>query len=488
MRKKIVIIGGGIAGISAGIFGQKKDFDTEIYEMHTIPGGQCTAWDRKGYRFDYCLHWLVGTRGGSFHKIWKETDVLNSNVKVMNQEIHSKIVDEEGNELIIYTSIDRWEKYLVELAPEDEKEINKMCRDMRKFSKMDQFENPPELRTILDYAGMVIKILPAIRIIGKFGKKTCKQYFDTFNFKSPAINVLIKSFYGEADFSALAFLMMLTWFDQNNAGYLMGGSMPLIRRMTDKYKSLGGKLLTGKKVEKIIVENNKACGISLSDGTIINADYVISAADGHSTIFKLLEGKYLSKKINEAYNTWPLFTPLVQVSFGINKALKWDYPVVSYLSKNIKVGRTSLDHGYSIMNYSFDPSMSPEGKSTIILRFESPWELWQNLTGESYTNEKKQMEADALSLLEKKFPEVKGHVEVIDIATPRTDVDYTGVWKGAYEGFLPTGKNILETLKTTIPGLKRFYMCGQWLFPGGGLPPSAQSGKWVIDLITKKKS
>jgi len=71
MKKKIVIIGGGVAGLSAGIYAKLNNFDVEIIEMHSITGGQCTAWDRKGYRFDYCLNWLVGTRKGPFNDIWK---------------------------------------------------------------------------------------------------------------------------------------------------------------------------------------------------------------------------------------------------------------------------------------------------------------------------------------------------------------------------------------------------------------------------------
>lgn len=47
MEKKIVIIGGGIAGLSAGIYSAMNGFDTQIIEMHTIAGGQCTAWERK---------------------------------------------------------------------------------------------------------------------------------------------------------------------------------------------------------------------------------------------------------------------------------------------------------------------------------------------------------------------------------------------------------------------------------------------------------
>jgi phytoene dehydrogenase-like protein len=46
---------------------------------------------------------------------------------------------------------------------------------------------------------------------------------------------------------------------------------------------------------------------------------------------------------------------------------------------------------------------------------------------------------------------------------------------------------IKKTLPNTIPGLKGFYMVGQWLFPGGGIPPAVQSGKWVIQSIIGKR-
>jgi len=47
--KKVIIVGGGIAGLSAGIYAMQSGFDVTILEMHTIPGGNCTSWKRKGY-------------------------------------------------------------------------------------------------------------------------------------------------------------------------------------------------------------------------------------------------------------------------------------------------------------------------------------------------------------------------------------------------------------------------------------------------------
>src|SRR3989304_2375133 len=50
--QSIIIIGAGIAGLSAGCYGQMNGYKTRIFELHDKPGGLCTAWKRKGYTFD----------------------------------------------------------------------------------------------------------------------------------------------------------------------------------------------------------------------------------------------------------------------------------------------------------------------------------------------------------------------------------------------------------------------------------------------------
>ncbi len=487
MSKKVVIIGGGIAGLSAGIYSAMNGFETRIIEMHDVAGGQCTAWDRKGYRFDYCLHWLVGTTKGAFHEIWKETNVLNDKTEIIDHEIHSQIMDDAGNEFIIYSNIDRWEKYLVDIAPEDKESIRKMCIDMRKSALLEPFALAPELRNPLDYLKILPRMLPVFNVIRKFGRLTCSEYFDRLNFKSERIKSVFFSMYGNRDFSALAFIFMLGWFNQKNAGYIKGGSYPLAQRMVDKFNGLGGKLSVRKRVENIIVENNVAKGVLLSDGTKIQADYVISAADGYSTIFSMLDGHYISKEIDFAYKNWELFTPIVQVSFGINKVIPSDSPILINISKDNSIGNTKLENGYSVMNYSFDTTMAPEGKTTIVLRYDSPWKLWEKMDAKEYKGEKLLIQKDATAYLEKVYPGISEFIEVIDVATPKTDVSYTGVKDGAYEGFMPSKTNMMKSLKMQLPKLQNFYMAGQWLFPGGGLPPSAQTGKWAVQLICKKE-
>ena len=81
-REKVVVIGGGIAGLSAGIYALRAGFDAEIYEKNAIPGGECIGWNRKGYHIDNCIHWLTGTKKGTeLYDVWKEVGALSDDTE-----------------------------------------------------------------------------------------------------------------------------------------------------------------------------------------------------------------------------------------------------------------------------------------------------------------------------------------------------------------------------------------------------------------------
>jgi phytoene dehydrogenase-like protein len=397
------------------------------------------------------------------------------------------MVNAQGEEMLIYTDIDRWESYLLERAPEDVKNIRKICRDMRRCSMLEPFDLAPALRKPWHYIRALFRSFPTLFTIIRYKNKTAEAYFNMLNLKNEWLRTFLHSLYGREDFSIGAFLLILAWYTRKNAGYPEGGSLNLAKRMVERYQELGGEILFSRRVSEILVENHSAKGVLLEDGTRIEADYVISAADGYSTIFNFLKGKYVSEKIKNAYKEWKPFNSFVQVSFGIDTELHTDYPIQWILSQGRKIGRTTLALGYRVVNYNFDRTMAPEGKSSIIIRFESPWEIWENLTPEEYQQEKKEIEKEAIIMLEENYQGSASFIEVCDIATPRTTVRYTGAWRGSYEGFRPSSKNITQQLSLTLPGIDHFYMTGQWLFPGGGIPPSVQSGKWAIQMICKKE-
>jgi phytoene dehydrogenase-like protein len=88
--------------------------------------------------------------------------------------------------------------------------------------------------------------------------------------------------------------------------------------------------------------------------------------------------------------------------------------------------------------------------------------------------------------LDQRFPGLAKQVEMRDVATPLTWVRYTGNWRGSYEGWLPKKWNFMTRMSKTLPGLANFYMAGQWVEPGGGMPTAVMSGRNVMQIICKK--
>lgn len=87
MAKKVNIIGAGLTGLSTGIYLQQSGIDTEIFELSGWAGGMCSAWVRNGYRFDGCIHWMVGTKpGDGFNKLYREVGALEENTVIYNAD------------------------------------------------------------------------------------------------------------------------------------------------------------------------------------------------------------------------------------------------------------------------------------------------------------------------------------------------------------------------------------------------------------------
>ena len=88
-----------------------------------------------------------------------------------------------------------------------------------------------------------------------------------------------------------------------------------------------------------------------------------------------------------------------------------------------------------------------------------------------------------VGLLDKRFPGFAASVEMRDVATPLTYERYTGNWKGSTLGWMTATNNFLTHPSKTLPGLGNFYMAGQWMEPGGGIPQAAISGRNVMQII-----
>ena len=89
-------------------------------------------------------------------------------------------------------------------------------------------------------------------------------------------------------------------------------------------------------------------------------------------------------------------------------------------------------------------------------------------------------------MLDRRFPGLAAQVEMCDVATPMTWERYTGNWQGSFEGWLINTRTFGMRMSKTLLGLSNFYMAGQWVEPGGGVPTAAMSGRNVIQIICSR--
>ncbi len=225
------------------------------------------------------------------------------------------------------------------------------------------------------------------------------------------------------------------------------------------------------------MENDRAVGI-VADGVEHRAAEVVSCADGHATIFDMLGGRYISPLQREAYETYRVFSSLISVGLGIAKDMSG---VPSTMLFPLREMLRLEDGGLAIPRlgvrfFSFDPTMAPAGKTAAMVNIESRNLSWWKRLREGdparYREEKRRVGELVVEALEQELGGIRDAVEVVDVATPATWHRYTGNWQGSYEGFLPTRKTMMKNLGFTLPGLANFWMHGQWVAPGGGLPPA----------------
>ena len=488
----INIIGAGFAGLAAGIYAQMNGYRSQVFEMHDLPGGLCTSWMRKGYTIDCCIHWLVGSSPeSSMHDLWEEVGITQRR-QFINMNEYYRLEGPDGRTLTFYTDVDRLEKHLLEFSPQDVEPIKEFITGIRMCLAFDQpSRHTPLPKRLAKQFKLILSFIRNGKKMQKWMQIRSRDFANRF--KDP----LLKKGFEEMwipEFSMLFMLFTFAYLHSKNAGYPLGGSMPMSKALEERYKALGGIIHYNNRVDKILTGSDKAIGIRLENGTEHFCSRVISAADGYSTIFRMLDGKYADEKIRSIYDKWLPFPPLIFAGIGVNRTFTDVLPSVSgfsfQLKEPVEIGKEKRDRLH-VHLYNHDTSMAPPGKTVLTTMIMTDYESWKRLAEDksAYLNKKDEIANKLIELLEQRFPGITSQIEMIDIATPVTFERYTGNWKGSFEGWLITPENagvLMKPMSQSLPGLANFYMCGQWVEPGGGLPTGIMSGRRLIKRLCRE--
>lgn len=487
-EKSIIIIGAGIAGLAAGCYAQMNGYRSEIFELHDLPGGLCTAWERKGYIFDGCIHYLFGSAAGQpFNQVWRELGALVDR-PIINHSEFMRVVDPDGRTLIVYPDPERLQEHLHSLAPGDARHSAALAQGVRDLIPFDMSliqARPKALMSLSDWREFGLKMLPFMPALVKWGRVEAQDLAQRFD--DPFLQKALPEMFAWPEIPVMAGLSLLAYMHTGNAGFPTGGSLEFARAIERRYLALGGQIHYKAQVEKILVENDRAVGVRLYDDRTARADVVISAADGRGTLFDWLDERYVERPVRRYYSGALPVHSQVQVSIGVARDLSAEPHWTTYLLPQPLLIAGQKHHTLGVKHYCFDPTLAPAGKSVVEVMLRSDYAYWQRIYGRKlYDTEQLQVADIVLTELERLYPGFRQAVEVVDVATPLSYERYTGNWQGATTGWLltrDTMKLMISGLGKTLPGLDNFYLCGQWVEPGGSVPVVAMSGRNAIQLL-----
>jgi phytoene dehydrogenase-like protein len=488
MKKRLIIVGGGIAGLSAGVYALQSGFETSIIEGHAIPGGNCTSWKRQGYLFEGAIHWMCGTSPeDATNMLWRETGALNDGVRIYNHEPYL-YTNYEGTDLFLYRDINRLKGHFMEISPGDKRAIQKLIKDIKAYcaiKKPVQNEKGVKLKNAAPEFALkdMFTMLPGLVRMGKHMKISTGEYVKMFQHDGIR-RLLVSSI--PPYLPAMAFLFFLAVMANGDGGYPEGGSLAMTQRMADTFKNLGGTLSLNTKVQKVIIENGKVKGVK-TDKNEIDADAVIIASDTITAVDTLFETALPDEWIKELKQE---AIPCVCTFAGIgvrSDLSRLPHSITVNLDEPLEVAGEKLSY-ITFNNYAKYTGYAPAGSTslTAILGNIDSYDWWSSARQNgAYEREKEALKRRIERVVAVSFPETAGKIEVIDVATPLTYERYTGTWHGSYMGKMLAGSKI-KTYPGILKDIKNLFFAGQRIDAPGGLPPALESGRRAVQLLCKE--
>jgi phytoene dehydrogenase-like protein len=303
-------------------------------------------------------------------------------------------------------------------------------------------------------------------------------------FKSPFLREVMENLFDKREKSMVLLAFPMAYYDARCAGYPLGGSRAFIQRVERRYLELGGEITYRAPVAEVTVTDDRATGVRLKDGSLHEADVVVSAADGRWTIFDALGGQYVDEATRELYagERLDVYSSLILTSLGVARTFPGAPPVehIALPEPWVLPDGTEITR-VSVRNYSYDPSLAPAGKTVLSVLLNTHehgyWHALQRDDKPAYKAAKRAVSDYIVQLLESRFGGIRDVLEVVDVVTPATIADWTGNWQGSYQGWMPGSFRASGPLPKQLPGLRDLWMVGQWVEPGGGLPPALLSGR-----------
>jgi len=491
-----VVIGAGLGGLSAAAAFARQGYKVLVLEQHSVAGGYASSFTRPGgFTFDVSLHsTTVGIRDGVPNLLTGFPEIQDI-VFVPHKPLYRAVYPEHDIR-VPHLDVPGYAKALKAGFPGEDAAIDGIFADMKGLAddvgRLSSAGGPPDMATFPTSFPNLFKNF----------NRTWGAMLDE-RVKNPKLKAVISGLWGyfglpPSKLSPFYYAMPLMGYLEGGGYYPVGTSQKISDAFVGIIKKNGGEVRLNAKVERILTRDHAATGVRTADGAEYRGRAVISNANAPDTFGRMMpEEKEFLKALHARMETFSVSYSTLLVWLGlktdlVHKAGLKESEIFYNTGYDVEADyRTALaggladDPGFGLTVYdNLYPGASPKGKNTLNILVAQGYDYWKKYetdyfygNKDAYAKEKTRLADILIDKVEKTFlPGLRKAIEVVEVATPLTNLRFTGHPRGAIYGWDQTVGNSGNSRFPQKTPVKNLYLAGAWTFPGHGYGACIPSG------------
>ncbi len=479
MTYDLVVIGGGVGGLTAAAYAAKRGLSVLVCEQNPLAGGMLAPYQQDGFRFDLRMPTLINM--GVVLPILEE---LGVDAQTLRQPSNWQIILPRGT--LSVSSLTSAMEQLTNFYPEQARSLQRLsgeldalaCTLWRHFDP-----NPLLLRGACAWGTWLMdaaRSITRLYHLWRAAKITVDQGLRRYPLSSELRSLML-----QLGYQPMSYLLLAGLWQSFASDYFLPpqgiSQLPIL--LEQRLRASGGEIMAEAKVAEILIKGGRAAGVRLADGRAITARSVIAACDlvglyrmlAYHKPFARLHSRALATPVTQSY--FSLFLGVQQSAHELAFTSTHTFWLPDITSGVDEQPDPAADRRRMVISL---PSLqgsgfAPRGASALILSTPAPNVCLRGMGKEKVRH---QVMHRLIGQVSQRWPQLRGQIVTRRLLTPLDYQLLTGNHLGASAGWSMDPHLVIPTSlipwRTPLPSL---YLAGQWVVRPGGVAMAMLTAK-----------